>query len=84
MATQSLRRPRCNLSRGVQFEVTQGHTPSPGTCNGPALELAWSRPDLKLVWGQLETACSRPGIDRCWSWHPCPFQMEPWGKGGVS
>lgn len=45
----------------MQFEVAQGRTPSPGTCNGPSLELARSRPDLlKLVWDQLETQ-SAPG-----------------------
>lgn len=42
VTTQSLQRPSCNLSRGVHFEVTQGHTLSPGTCNGSSLELAGS------------------------------------------
>ena len=39
VTAQALQRPPCNLSRGVHFEVTQGRTVSPGTCNGPSLEL---------------------------------------------
>ena len=42
MTAQALQRPHCNLSRGVHLEVTQGHAVSPGTYNGPYLELAWS------------------------------------------
>lgn len=42
VATQSLERPSCNLSREVCFEVTQGRPIAPGTCNGPSLELAGS------------------------------------------
>lgn len=82
MATQSLRGPSCNLSGGVQLEVTQGHMPSPGTCNGPSLELAWSRPDLKLVWGQWETqpalgqefTGAGPGTPALSRW--CPGERE--------
>lgn len=42
VAAQAPQRPPCNLSRGEHFEVTQGRTASPGTCNGPPLELAGS------------------------------------------